>query len=41
MPRIPIIVGVIDRRILANFRVDPERLEAILPEPFRPERVDG
>lgn len=39
--RIPTIQGLIDRRILANFRVDPERLAAILPAPFRPLLVAG
>ena len=39
--RIPIIHGVIDRRILANFRVDPGALRRLLPEPFRPKLVNG
>jgi hypothetical protein len=39
--RIPIIRGTIDRRILVNFRVDPEVLEKILPAPFRPKLVNG
>ena len=39
--RIPIIRGVIDRRILINYRVDPEILAKILPPPFRPKTVDG
>lgn len=39
--RIPTIQGVIDRRILVNFRVDPDTLAAVLPEPFRPQLVDG
>jgi hypothetical protein len=34
--RLPVIRGVIDRRILANFRVDPAVLRGILPGPFRP-----
>lgn len=34
--RIPIIQGVIDRRILVNFRVDPDIIARILPAPFRP-----
>ena len=37
--RIPVIRGVIDRRILANYRVDPEVLAGLLPPPFRPQRV--
>lgn len=39
--RIPTICGVIDRRILVNFRVDPDVLSAILPTPFRPQIVNG
>ena len=39
--RIPVMRGVIDRRILANYRVDPECLQRILPAPFRPQLVDG
>ncbi|MGI9430300.1 MAG: DUF2071 domain-containing protein [Bythopirellula sp.] len=33
--------GTIDRRILVNFRVRPDRLAAVLPEPFRPQLVGG
>jgi hypothetical protein len=39
--RIPVIRGVIDRRILVNFRVDPRVLAGILPRPFRPKLVNG
>ena len=39
--RIPAICGVIDRRILVNFRVDPEVLSTVLPAPFRPQIVSG
>lgn len=35
--RLPAIRGVIDRRILVNFRVDPAALAAALPAPFRPQ----
>ena len=38
---IPVIRGLIDRRILVNFQVMPEVLSAILPLPFRPKLVDG
>ena len=34
--RIPTIEGVIERRILINYRVDPEVLGRQLPAPFRP-----
>jgi len=39
--RIPIIRGLIDRRILVNYRVDPAALARVLPEPFRPMLVNG
>jgi hypothetical protein len=39
--RIPVIRGVIDRRILVNYRVDPTVLASILPDPFRPKLVNG
>ena len=39
--QIPVIRGIIDRRILVNYRVDPEVLEKFLPRPFRPKLIDG
>ena len=39
--KIPTIRGVIDRRILVNFRVEPDVLAQVLPEPFTPQLVDG
>ncbi|MDH3719676.1 MAG: DUF2071 domain-containing protein [Planctomycetota bacterium] len=39
--RIPTIRGLIDRRILVNFRVDPQVLSEHLPRPFRPQLVNG
>ena len=39
--RVPVIRGVIDRRILANYRCDPEVVSRLLPAPFRPQLVDG
>ena len=39
--RIPVIRGLIDRRILVNFRVDPDVLTRILPAPFRPKLIHG
>jgi hypothetical protein len=39
--RIPVIQGVIDRRMLVNFRVRPEALPSVLPAPFRPKLVRG
>src|SRR5579862_8383869 len=41
MNRVPVIVGTIQRRLLINYRVDPEALESFLPSPFRPQLVDG
>lgn len=39
--RIPAISGVIDRRILANYRIDPNHMAAALPSPFRPQLING
>jgi hypothetical protein len=39
--RIPVIRGVIDRRILVNYRVDPRVLAPLLPAPFRPKTING
>src|ERR1051325_3642411 len=39
--QIPIIRGVLDRRILVNFRVDADVLARQLPAPFRPKIVKG
>jgi len=39
--RLPIIRGLIDRRVLANYRVDPSVLTKLLPRPFRPQMVEG
>jgi hypothetical protein len=38
---LPMIRGIIDRRILVNYRVDPAVLAVILPPPFRPQVVRG
>ncbi len=39
--RIPVIRGVIDRRILVNYRVDSDVLARVLPEPFGPKLFGG
>ena len=39
--RIPVIRGVIKRRLLVNFRADPKIVEALLPEPFKPKLHAG
>ncbi len=32
---------LIERRLLVNYRIDPERVAAFLPRPFRPQLVSG
>lgn len=39
--RLPTIQGTIRRRILANFRVDPEVMQKQMPTRFRPKLHDG
>jgi hypothetical protein len=39
--RIPAIRGIIDRRILVNYRVERDALAALLPRPFRPKLIRG
>lgn len=39
--KIPTITGTIDRRILVNYRVDPQVLAKILPAPFEPKLQHG
>ncbi len=39
--RPPTIRATIQRRILVNYRVEPDVLASLLPEPFRPVLVDG
>jgi hypothetical protein len=39
--KIPIIIGIIDRRILINYQIDKEVLENYLPKPFKPKLVNG
>jgi len=39
--KIPVIRGVIERRILVNYRVDPAVLSPLLPAPFRPKLIHG
>jgi len=38
---VPVMRGVIERRMLVNFRCDPEVLAKLLPAPFRPKLVRG
>lgn len=39
--KIPVMRGVIDRRILVNYHVDPNVLAPLLPAPFRPKMIHG
>jgi Uncharacterized conserved protein (COG2071) len=39
--RIPTIRGLIDRRVLVNFRVEAAVLSKLCPAPFRPQLIDG
>lgn len=41
MLRLPVIHGVIKRRLLVNFRVAPDVIQAQLPAPFRPKLHHG
>ena len=39
--RLPALAGVVDRRLLVNYRVDPDIAASWLPAPFRPQLVNG
>lgn len=39
--RLPRLRGEVERRLLVNYRVDPEVAQRLLPPPFRPQLVDG
>jgi Uncharacterized conserved protein (COG2071) len=39
--RIPVIKGIIKRRLLVNFRADPGVVQRFLPPPFRPKLHQG
>lgn len=39
--KLPVMRGVIERRILVNYRVEPAALALQLPPPFRPKLVNG
>jgi hypothetical protein len=38
---VPKVHGVIGRRLLVNFRVEPDVIQRLLPAPFRPKLHDG
>lgn len=37
----PTLRGFLDRRVLVNFRLDPEVMARVLPAPFRPKLANG
>jgi Uncharacterized conserved protein (COG2071) len=37
----PVVRGIIERRILVNYRVEPDVIAAVLPAPFRPKLQRG
>jgi hypothetical protein len=39
--RMPALEGVIERRLLINYRVEPQIAARLLPMPFRPQLVNG
>ncbi len=39
--KIPTLQGIIRRRILVNYRAEPEVIQKILPPRFRPKLHDG
>ncbi len=39
--RIPVIQGLIKRRLLVNFRADPDVVQRLLPQPLRPKLQRG
>jgi len=39
--QIPVITGIIERRILANYRIDAAVMARQLPAPFRPRLING
>ena len=39
--KIPVVRGIIDRRILVNYHIDPRALAPLLPAPFRPKVTQG
>ncbi|WP_295128826.1 DUF2071 domain-containing protein [uncultured Chitinophaga sp.] len=39
--KLPVLHGVIDRRILVNFAADPDVVARVIPAPFRPKVYNG
>ena len=36
-----VMKGIIDHRILLNYRIDPSALKGVLPAPLRPKLIGG
>ena len=39
--KVPAVEGIIERRLLVNYRIAPGALAGLLPAPFRPKLVGG
>jgi Uncharacterized conserved protein (COG2071) len=39
--KLPRLAGTVQRRLLVNYRVDPDVIASLLPAPFRPQLVNG
>lgn len=39
--KLPELVGAVERRLLINYRVDPDVIASVVPKPFRPQLVNG
>jgi Uncharacterized conserved protein (COG2071) len=39
--RVPTIQGVVERRLLINYRLDPDLAATMIPAPFQPQLVNG
>jgi hypothetical protein len=39
--QMPAVAGIIERRMLVNFRCRPDLLQKVLPAPFRPKLING
>jgi Uncharacterized conserved protein (COG2071) len=39
--QLPAVAGIIERRMLVNFRCRPDALQRVLPDPFHPKLVHG
>lgn len=37
----PRVRAMLERRILVNYRIEPDALETVVPAPFRPVLIDG